>query len=60
MHGIRIVQGGRLRRNRLNDVCAQLGIALDHHKAYSDVLACAKIYLHLRKMGLAPDQMRLK
>ncbi len=54
------MQGGRLRRNRLNDVCAQLGIALDHHKAYSDVLACAKIYLHLRKMGLAPDQMRLK
>lgn len=53
-------RGFRLRRNRLNDVCAQLGIAVDHHKAYSDVLACAKIYLHLRKMGLAPDQMRLK
>ena len=53
-------RGFRLRRNRLNDVCAHLGIALDHHKADSDALACAKIYLHLRRMGLAPDQMRLK
>lgn len=35
-------RGFRLRRNRLNDVCAHLGIALDHHKADSDALACSK------------------
>ena len=53
-------KGLSLRHNRLNDVCDYLGIELDHHKADSDALACAKIYLHLREKGLTPEQMRLK
>lgn len=53
-------KGFRLRHNRLNDVCGYLGIELNHHKADSDALACAKIYLHLRELGIKPEQMRLK
>ncbi len=53
-------KGLSLRHNRLNDVCDYLGIEIDHHKADSDALACAKIYLHLREKGLTPEQMRLK
>ena len=34
-----------LPRNRLPDVCAHLGIALDHHHALSDAEACANIVL---------------
>jgi DNA polymerase-3 subunit epsilon len=32
-----------LRPTKLPDVCRHLGIALDHHDALSDALACAKI-----------------
>ena len=53
-------RGFRLRHNRLNDVCEYLGIPLEHHKADSDALACAGIYLHLRRAGLTPEQMRLR
>jgi DNA polymerase-3 subunit epsilon len=30
---------------KLSDVCAKLGIALNHHEALSDAMACAKIVL---------------
>jgi DNA polymerase-3 subunit epsilon len=30
---------------KLSDVCAKLGIALNHHEALSDATACAKIVL---------------
>lgn len=53
-------QGLRLPRNRLNDVCAHLGIELDHHNAASDALAAARIYLHLRERGLPPEAMILR
>lgn len=34
-----------IRPTKLSDVCQQLGIALDHHEALSDAMACAQIYL---------------
>jgi DNA polymerase-3 subunit epsilon len=30
---------------KLSDVCAKLRIALNHHEALSDAMACAKIVL---------------
>lgn len=58
------VKGSRrglcLAHNRLNDVCAHLGIELDHHHAESDAAACARIYLHLRGLGLSDEDMMLK
>ena len=58
------VKGSRkslgLRHNRLSDVCTHLDIELQHHHAGSDALASARIYLHLRHGGLAPEAMALK
>ena len=58
------VKGARrglgLPHNRLNDVCEHLGIELKHHHAMSDSLAAAKIYLHLRSIGLSDADMVLK
>lgn len=58
------VKGARrglgLAHNRLNDVCAHLGIELEHHHAMSDARAAAKIYLHLRSIGLSDADMMLK
>ncbi len=58
------VKGSRrglgLPHNRLNDVCAHLGIELDHHNAASDAQAAARIYLHLRSIGLSDADMMLK
>ena len=34
-----------IRPTKLSDVCAKLGIALNHHEALSDALACARIVL---------------
>ena len=45
---------------RLNDVCAYLGVALDHHQALSDALGAAAIYLFLRQKGLSDADMALK
>lgn len=53
-------RGLRLPHNRLNDVCEHLGIALDHHNAASDALAAARIYLHLRSIGLCDADMMMK
>ncbi len=50
----------RLPHHRLNDVCAYLGLELDHHNAASDALAAANIYLHLRSLGMADEEMMLK
>ncbi len=52
-------RGLMLPHHRLNDVCSYLGIPLDHHKADSDALAAAKIYLHLRSLGLKDEDMLL-
>lgn|GEM_PF-1936740 len=49
-----------LPRNRLSDVCACLGIELEHHHAGSDALAAAQIYLCLRRVGVSDAAMRLK
>lgn len=53
-------RGLRLPHHRLNDVCAHLGFELDHHNAASDALAAARIYLHLRSIGLSDEDMLLK
>jgi DNA polymerase III epsilon subunit-like protein len=34
---------------KLSDVCQQLGIALNHHEALSDAMACAQIVLAANK-----------
>ena len=49
----------RLPHHRLNDVCAYLGLELDHHNAASDAMAAAKIYLHLRSLGMMDEEMML-
>ncbi len=58
------VKGSRLKlhlpHHRLNDVCAYLGLELEHHNAASDALAAAKIYLYLRSRGMTDDEMMLK
>ncbi len=58
------VKGSRrglgLPHNRLNDVCAHLGLELDHHNAASDAMAAANIYIHLRSLGLSDEDMLLK
>jgi DNA polymerase-3 subunit epsilon len=38
-----------IRPTRLSDVCQKLGIALNHHEALSDAMACAQIYLAAHK-----------
>ncbi|HLW67500.1 MAG TPA: 3'-5' exonuclease [Gemmataceae bacterium] len=47
----------RLRSNKLNDVCAHLGVALRHHDAGSDADACAQIVIaakrHVSQMASA-------
>ena len=37
---------------KLPDVCAKLGIELNHHEALSDALACAKIVIAAQKAGV--------
>ena len=46
--------------NSLATVCAHFGIPLQHHNAASDAMACANIYLQLRKAGLSHDKLQLK
>ena len=53
-------RGLNLPHNRLNDVCAHLGIELEHHNAASDARAAALIYRHLRVIGLSDADMMLK
>jgi DNA polymerase-3 subunit epsilon len=38
-----------IRPTKLSDVCRELGIALNHHEALSDAMACAEIYLAASK-----------
>ena len=58
------VKGARrglgLPHNRLNDVCDYLGLELDHHNAASDAMAAARIYLHLRSLGMTDEAMLLR
>ncbi len=49
----------RLAHSGLDDVCAHLGIELEHHHALSDAAAAAHIYLELRKRGLKDEEMLL-
>ena len=49
----------RLPRHRLDDVCAYLGLELQHHNAASDARAAAGIYLYLRQCGLSDADMLL-
>ena len=53
------VQMGRrcypeLPNHKLDTLCLYRGIALDHHKADSDSLACARLLLDYEKSGLDP------
>ncbi|MCL2147555.1 MAG: 3'-5' exonuclease [Synergistaceae bacterium] len=41
-----------LQKNSLDFVCSHLNIPLKHHEAKSDAIAAAKIFIHLRKLGL--------
>jgi DNA polymerase-3 subunit epsilon len=38
-----------IRPTKLSDVCRELGIALNHHEALSDAMACARIVLAAHK-----------
>ena len=49
-----------LKANKLSDVCAHLGIDLQHHHAGSDAEAAAGIYAHLRAMGVSDVQLALR
>ena len=42
--------------HRLNSLCEYYGIELDHHHAWSDSLACAKILLRYIESGTDVDQ----
>jgi len=42
----------RLYPTKLPDVCRHLGIALNHHEALSDALACAQIVIAAQKQGV--------
>ena len=53
-------RGLHLPHHRLNDVCAYLGLPLNHHNAASDAMAAANIYLHLRALGMTDEEMMLK
>ena len=51
------VQMGRrcypsLPNHKLNTLCGALDITLDHHRADSDSLACAELFLNYRRQGL--------
>ena len=53
------VQMGRrcypeLQNHKLDTLCRYRGIALDHHRADSDSLACAQLLLDYEKYGLDP------
>lgn len=48
-----------LSSHSLPTVCSHFGIPLQHHNAASDALACAQIYLQLRKSGLALERFQL-
>ena len=50
-------RGLSLRKNSLDSVCSHLNIPLKHHDARSDALAAAKIFAHLRKLGLSYADM---
>ena len=43
-----------IRPTKLSDVCDELGIALRHHEAGSDALACARIILAAEQHGWEP------
>jgi len=43
-----------IRPARLPDVCGRLAIALEHHDAGSDALACARIVLAAASLGWSP------
>ena len=38
--------------HKLDTICRDLGIPLDHHNALSDARACAEILIHYMKMGV--------
>lgn len=41
--------------HRLDTLCDHLGIPLEHHRADSDALACAKLLLDYQQKGLCPE-----
>jgi DNA polymerase-3 subunit epsilon len=49
-----------LQRNSLDFVCSYLNIPLKHHDAKSDALAAARIFMHLRKLGLSYAEMLVR
>ena len=47
--------------HKLNTVCREMGIELEHHKAESDALACAKIALEIfkaRELDFSPGRLK--
>lgn len=42
--------------HKLDELCAYYGIGLDHHKADSDSMACAKILIRYMDSGADPDR----
>ena len=49
-----------LSKNSLDFVCSYLNIPLKHHDARSDALAAARIFMHLRELGLNYVDMLVK
>lgn len=47
-----------LENHRLDTLCRHFSIPLEHHRAESDSLACAKLLLELRAMGADPAAFR--
>ena len=45
-----------MENHKLNTMCGELGIPLDHHKADSDCLACARLLLNYMERGLDIDR----
>jgi DNA polymerase-3 subunit epsilon len=49
-----------LQKNSLDFVCSRLNIPLKHHDAKSDAIAAAKIFIHLRELGLSYADLLVK
>jgi DNA polymerase-3 subunit epsilon len=47
-----------IRPTKLSDVCRELGIALNHHEALSDAMACARIVLAANEKPSRPSPPR--
>ncbi|MBQ7617313.1 MAG: 3'-5' exonuclease [Desulfovibrio sp.] len=50
----------QLPSKKLSALCAYFKVPLNHHHAASDALACAQIYLHLKRLGASEADLQLR